>query len=146
MTSSELATLMAQVPNCTPRELSELWRRHFGIAGPDHELIRRYLLAWRLQARVFGGLSVATRRRLKDLDAAFAHDAEHRLEGVAPLKSGTEFVRIWKGHTHRVRVTSEGFAYEGKVYKNLSQIARRITGTRWSGPKFFGTQKTGQSA
>lgn len=34
------------------------------------------------------------------------------------------------------------FLYQGKQYKSLSEIARLITGARWSGPRFFGLTGT----
>lgn len=47
-------------------------------------------------------------------------------------------MREWKGKSHRVMVLQDGFAYEGKPYGSLSEIARFITGSRWNGPRFFG--------
>src|SRR5580698_3302208 len=55
------------------------------------------------------------------------------------FKTGTKIIREWKGQLHEVAVTTEGYVYNGEVYKSLSPIATRITGTRWSGPAFFGT-------
>ena len=54
------------------------------------------------------------------------------------IKPGAILVRQWKGASHRVTVLEGGFAYEGKSYESLSEIARSITGTRWNGPRFFG--------
>jgi hypothetical protein len=75
------------------------------------------------------------------MDDEFSRDPDFRPEGVAPLKPGTEFIRIWNDQTHRVRVAAEGFVYQGHPYKSLSEIARKITGTRWSGPKFFAVKR-----
>jgi hypothetical protein len=50
-------------------------------------------------------------------------------------------VREWHGRTHSVDVLQEGFLFERKTYRSLSQIARRITGAHWSGPRFFGLVK-----
>ena len=57
------------------------------------------------------------------------------------FKAGTKIIREWKGQLHEVAVTTEGYVYKGEAYKSLSPIATRITGTRWSGPAFFGTRK-----
>ena len=54
------------------------------------------------------------------------------------IKPGAVLVRQWKGKSHRIMVLDDGFAFEGKPYDSLSEIARRITGTRWNGPRFFG--------
>jgi hypothetical protein len=132
-----LESLLAKISIGTPSELVELWQIHLGGACPKHPLIRRHLLAWRVQAQAHGGLPSRTRRRLREMDIAFNRDPEFRPQGVAPLKPGTEFIRVWNHQTHRVRVTTRGFIYQGHAYKSLSEIARQITGTRWSGPKFF---------
>ena len=57
-------------------------------------------------------------------------------EGVGGL--GTRLIRSWRGARHEVMKVKAGFAYRGKVYGSLSEIARLITGARWSGPRFFG--------
>jgi hypothetical protein len=54
------------------------------------------------------------------------------------IKPGTRLVRQWKEQVHVVEVETEGFEYRGVRYESLSEIARLITGTRWSGPLFFG--------
>ena len=54
------------------------------------------------------------------------------------LKAGTVLVREWHGTTHRVTVLDDGFRFGGKRYRSLSEVARTITGSRWSGPLFFG--------
>ena len=54
------------------------------------------------------------------------------------LKPGTELIRDWHGVTHRVTILPNGFQFRAKRFRSLSQIARTITGARWSGPLFFG--------
>jgi Protein of unknown function (DUF2924) len=56
-------------------------------------------------------------------------------------KAGTRIVREWQGRLHEVSVLENGFEYGGRTYRSLSEIAREITGTRWSGPAFFGMRK-----
>ena len=53
------------------------------------------------------------------------------------LNSGI-LVRVWRGETHQVTALEAGILYRGKRYRSLSEVAREITGTRWSGPRFFG--------
>jgi hypothetical protein len=47
-------------------------------------------------------------------------------------------MREWNGRMHVVDVTADGMIFDGKRYRSLTAIARRITGTNWSGPRFFG--------
>ncbi|WP_298309170.1 DUF2924 domain-containing protein [uncultured Erythrobacter sp.] len=62
-------------------------------------------------------------------------------EKQAPLvNSGSVLSRDWKGRRHTVRVSEDGYEWEGETYRSLSKIALLITGTRWSGPRFFGVQ------
>ena len=63
-----------------------------------------------------------------------------------PLKTGSVLVREWRGVEHRVLVLDDGFEHRGRRYKSLTQIARTITGTRWSGPRFFGLEAPSDSA
>jgi len=51
---------------------------------------------------------------------------------------GARLMREWNGKMNVVDVIDGGFSFEGKTYRSLSAIARRITGARWSGPRFFG--------
>jgi hypothetical protein len=64
--------------------------------------------------------------------------AAKTVSSSARIKPGTRLIRQWDGQTHQVTVAEEGFEYKGERYKSLSEIARLITGTRWSGPLFFG--------
>jgi hypothetical protein len=57
---------------------------------------------------------------------------------------GTQFLRRWGGEMRMVSVTEAGFEYRNNNYRSLSEIARLITGTRWSGPAFFGLNKSSQ--
>ena len=56
------------------------------------------------------------------------------------IKPGTKLIREWKGRVHEVIVLDDTYIWSGKPYRSLSQIARAITGTRWSGPRFFGLE------
>ena len=97
------------------------------------------ILAYRIQEREYGGLANAARKRLRDIAGKQA-----RGRGSSGLDHGTRLVRSWKGEVHEVEVSNGTFAYRGKQYSNLSRIAREITGTRWSGPVFFGTKPRGK--
>ena len=129
-------------------ELEAFWQDRFGEAPPKMrslELMRRRT-AWRLQMEKYGDLTKQSKRRLKALTKASAKDI-HRLHQVAPtLKPGTTLTREWQGVKHSVKVLNEGFDYRGNHYRTLSSIARFITGTRWSGPVFFGLKKPANHA
>ena len=97
-------------------------------------------VAYKLQEKVLGGLKAATRRFL--LDAA---KAQRKLDKSQPatarFKVGTMLMREWKGVTHQVTVLGDGFLFDDKRYRSLSEIAGQITGAHWSGPTFFGLTK-----
>jgi hypothetical protein len=87
------------------------------------------------------GLIARPRAFSKTLMAQFAK-SNGRIVLPRRIKPGAILVRQWKGQSHRVTVLEDGFAYQGKPYESLSEIARLITGTRWNGPKFFGLRAT----
>jgi hypothetical protein len=53
-------------------------------------------------------------------------------------KPGARLLRPWNGVTHEVLAVEDGFLWAGRTWRSLSVIAREVTGTRWSGPRFFG--------
>ena len=123
-------------------ELRLAWRQ-LHRTGPPQGLSRDLLiraLANQLQEWIHGGASGALRRRLQTLAGELEKDGASFDPGVV-LKTGTTLVRQWRGHTHSVVVREDGFEYEGQRYRSLTMIAERITGTHWSGPRFFGLTK-----
>jgi hypothetical protein len=58
------------------------------------------------------------------------------------VQPGAVLVREWRGLSHQVGVLEKGFSFRGKHYRSLSEVAREITGTRWSGPLFFGLKRS----
>jgi hypothetical protein len=107
--------------------------------GPD--LLRRSI-AHRIQELAYGGLSAPTRRLLDQLVKAAIADPDARLDLPRRIKPGSELVRIWNRRTYRVTVLEKGFAYNGKTFASLSEIATSITRTKWNGPRFFGLRST----
>ncbi|MEO5567490.1 MAG: DUF2924 domain-containing protein [Gemmatimonadaceae bacterium] len=103
--------------------------------GPD--LLRRSI-AQRIQEKAYGGLSRVDQRLLDQLVKAALAKPNGRLELPRRIKPGSELVRTWKKRAHRVVVMVDGFAYDGKTFASLSEIACEITGTNWNGPRFFG--------
>jgi hypothetical protein len=90
------------------------------------------ILAWERQAVTNGGLSNEVRRVLKEIDRP------QKTVPPAELKQGVTLVREWNGRTYQVNVHEAGFKMDGKEYSSLSAIAQKITGAKWSGPRFFG--------
>ena len=122
--------------------LRNCWHNAFGRRPhphlPRHLLFR--VLAYRLQANHSGDLDVDS-QRLLDRSPSPEKAGQRAVElgrRTAELKPGTVLGREWNGRVHRVAVLADGFAWNGKTYPSLSRVAFAITGTRWSGPKFFG--------
>jgi hypothetical protein len=109
--------------------------------GPD--LLRRSI-AHRIQEKAYGGLSRSAQRLFDQMMKAYAAKPNGKLVLPRQIKPGSVLVREWKGKSHRVMVLSDGFAYDGKTFGNLSEIAGLITGTRWNGPRFFGLRSKTQ--
>ena len=107
--------------------------------GPD--LLRRSI-AHRIQERAYGGLSREHQRLLDQLVRAARAKPNGRLELPRRIKPGSELVRTWKRRTYRVVVLEKGFAWEGRTFSGLSEIATEITGTNWNGPRFFGLRRS----
>ena len=130
------------------KALRARWRTVFGGNAPPH--LPRHLLfaiiAYRLQAEVFGDLDAETLKLFKKIDLApsrteavpLTEALEQRRRVLSP---GTILMRDWNGQTHRVMVVGQGFAWEGTTYDSLSKIAHAITGTKWNGPRFFGLRE-----
>lgn len=111
--------------------------------GPD--LLRRSI-AQRIHEKAYGGLPRETKKLLDRLIRSMASGKAGPLEVPRRIRPGSELVRTWKGQTHKVMVLAKGFAYQGEVLASLSEVANRITGTRWNGPKFFGLRSTSKKS
>ena len=116
------------------------WRRLYRSTPPKR--VSRELLilgvAWKIQERVQGGFSAATKRRLAALTRSLAQDGDIAQARVTRPKPGSRLIREWGGRTHSVAVSEDEFEWNGKTWRSLSAIAREITGAHWSGPRFFG--------
>jgi hypothetical protein len=128
------AERLAQIERMPRSELREEWRRLNGSSPPNfsRDLFIR-ALTYRVQELAEGGLSRVAQRKLgAEMDAG--------KEGGTielNLRPGARLVREWRGRVHTVAVTKVGFEHDGQSYRSLSEVARAITGTRWSGPRFF---------
>jgi Protein of unknown function (DUF2924) len=139
---------LAVLPTLSKAALGDLWKQFFGSTPPTQ--LRRDLmipiLAYRIQEQTFGSLSARAQQRLLDLSRAFEKGRDPVVAGAPHMRPGTRLVRQWGDRVHLVNVESNGYEYQGARYQSLSEIARLITGTRWSGPLFFGIKRESANA
>lgn len=132
-----------RIPKLDRKGLQALWLELF--ERPPHAKLRRELLvpilSYRLQEKVLGGLKPSTIKRLRRLADELKSGKKQPLKPGASLRPGTRLMREWKGQLHEVSVLDTCFEYRDQKFVSLSGIARKITGTRWSGPVFFGLKK-----
>ena len=139
---NSLTAEIARLDGLGLAELRDLWQQRIGSPPRFASTqVTRLWLAWELQAHARGGYDSITRRRLRQLGNSVGTDAAAKSASSIALKPGTVLTREWGGVTHRVMVLEEGFAWAGQTYRTLSEIATKISGTRWSGPRFFGLKQ-----
>lgn len=121
-----------------PAQLEKEWSLTFGEMAPDvpPSLLARSL-AFKMQADRYGDLPPAGQRMLDKMVSADVGSIEPDIE----LKPGSRLIREWQGKLYTVSVTDQDFVLDGRSYGSLSEVARDITGTRWSGPRFFGLKR-----
>jgi hypothetical protein len=130
-----------QLTTLSRMELMRLWKglyKRDAPAGIRRELLIPFI-AYQLQAQVYGGLKCSIHTNLLRIASQFQRSKAKPFPRSA-IKLGTCLIRTWRGVVHEVVVTEAGLEYKGQSYASLSEIARRITGSRWSGPAFFGTK------
>ncbi len=143
MTSQgKLNQALSALEAATRQDLIREWRRLYKSAPPRYGsrdfLVRA--VSYTLQEREFGGLPASVRRAL--LAIATGNSASLQPPRLK-IKPGTRLLREWRGTTHEVLVTDQGFVWEGATYRSLSAIAVAITGAKWNGPRFFGLTSRG---
>ncbi|MGD9711383.1 MAG: DUF2924 domain-containing protein [Thermomicrobiales bacterium] len=128
--------------------LEELRRRWTSACGihPLPRLSRELMvrgIAYRMQERARGGLSKTVLRKLERIARGGSGSNRASTNNGSPsfARAGTRLVREWQGSLHEVVVLEKGFLWNGSTYRSLSEIARLITGTRWSGPRFCGLKQ-----
>lgn len=122
-----------------PAALRAEWRRLYREPAPEFSpdvLVRG--IAWRLQEKQHGGLAPAVERELARLAGQGGLPSRLCAPASISLRPGTRLVRSWNGETYGVLVTDDGYRMGDRTYASLSSIAQAITGTKWSGPRFFG--------
>lgn len=133
--TDDVARELAALAELDRTALLERWRRAFGRDAPPRlsRPLMEKAIAYDLQAKAFGGLPSRTRRALRAAAKADGRSALSKLPS-----RGTRLIREWHGTVHEVEVLEDGYLWRGARHRSLSAIARAITGTRWSGPRFFG--------
>ena len=130
------------IPDLSRAQLVGLWTSAHGRPPPKgiSRRLLEYAAAYDLQSKAFGGLRPAVRRKLRQMSEADTVNAQPTTIAAKAkaLPPGSRLVREWHGRTYTVDVREEGFQCDGQRYRSLSQVARAITGARWSGPRFFG--------
>jgi hypothetical protein len=135
---------IGRLPNLSLLELRNRWKTLFGHPAPK-SLRRNFLaraVAYQMQVEAYGGLSIATKRRLREIANAVRNGDTNALLGTSRIKSGTQMIRQWQNTTHTVTALPEGFEWNGRTYKSLSAVANAITGTNWNGFSFFGIKRS----
>lgn len=135
-----VAEELSTIADFSRSELVELWEKTYECSAPKgiSRRLLEYSAAYTAQANAHGGLKASVRRQLaQPVDVNGASRGKKQSQKTA-LSVGARLVRDWHGRTYTVDVVEDGFRYHGRGYASLSQIAREITGARWSGPRFFG--------
>jgi hypothetical protein len=139
---------LARLPKLGLRELRQHWRVLYKAEASPH-LSRELLLravAYRMQEVALGGLRPQWQRQVRQFAQHLKESQEGRIRPHPELKPGTRLVREWQGRTYEVLVLDDGFSWQDTHHRSLSALARKITGTAWSGPLFFGLKPNRTSA
>jgi hypothetical protein len=138
--SEKLAKELKDLEAQTDDELKDRWRSLYGTKPPQkiHHSLLIAAIAHRMQENALGPLKSSVRRHLMQAanNPATPRPSPH-YPSLRP-RAGTVLVRDWGGVTHQAKVLEDGILFRSKRYKSLSEVARIITGSRWSGPLFFG--------
>jgi hypothetical protein len=131
---------LARLPTLEIGELRQQWRALYKAEASPHlsrELLVR-AVAYRMQEVALGGLRPGRQHQLRQIAQQFKQTGAANTPPRPELKPGTRLVREWQGRTYDVLVLDDGFSWQNTRYRSLSALARKITGTAWSGPLFFG--------
>lgn len=133
MSRIDLDVELARLEEMPLAELRVAWGTWLKTSPPKVSAgLLRLALAHHLQSKVLGGVSKSVEKRLRETVAG---------RSLPAPQAGTRLVREWRGKVHVVSVTNDGrYRWAEQDWNSLSEIARTITGTRWSGPAFFGTK------
>jgi Protein of unknown function (DUF2924) len=136
----KLAGEIAALQSLDLEQLRSRWWKLYESEPPrrfSRDLLIR-AVAYRTQERALGGLTPQTRRLFQRIAAEVHARRPLRFAPTRKLGQGAVLIREWGGVKHRITVLESGFSFRDKHYRSLSAVARHITGSRWSGPLFFG--------
>lgn len=138
--TGELSYRITALSELTLDELKERWRSIYNCPPPGRSSKQLLVsaIAYRMQEQVLGGLKPSVRTVLERVADTSTASGVLPVRPAAKASTGTVLIRDWRGQSHRVTVLARGVSYRQKNYRSLSEVARIITGTRWSGPRFFG--------
>ncbi|SFP84278.1 DUF2924 domain-containing protein [Sphingomonas rubra] len=136
----DVAVELGRLEELSSADLRQRWRTLVGTPAPKiSPKLLRLALAWEIQARAGGGHPRGVTQALDQLARG-----QTRTRNAAP---GMRLVREWQGRVHVVTVgDDEIIRWDEREWRSLSEVARAITGTRWSGPAFFGLKKKAAAA
>ena len=134
---------LSRLPMLDLHELRKEWRRLYKTDASPHlsrELLIR-AVAYRMQEVSLGGLRPEPQRQLRQIAIELKQTGAARIRLRPQLQPGSRLMREWQGRSYEVVVLDRGFFWQGTHYRSLSAVARKITGTAWSGPLFFGLKQ-----
>jgi Protein of unknown function (DUF2924) len=143
-----LSRRLASLRSLPIKQLKQRWQTLYS-SEPPLRVSRALLIravAYRIQEQALGGLKPSTRRLLERLACDARSGRPLKLSPGAPASAGTVLMRDWQGITHEVKILDRGVLYKRKRHRSLSEVARLITGARWSGPLFFGLRSQGETS
>jgi hypothetical protein len=134
---ARVAADLARLETLSPAGLRSEWKTLTGLDAPSVAtgLLRR-LVAQQLQEKRLDALPAMVVRELERMASSDSPLTAPR--APTRLTPGARLIREWQGRNIAVLTTEDGFDWEGRSYRSLSQIARELTGAHWSGPRFFG--------
>jgi hypothetical protein len=146
MKQQEIDNQVAILKEASRAELLARWTELYGKPPPPRcsIIVLRGNLIYDTQAKIHGGLSSATKQKLERYYKKFKQNPNYcpKNYNAPDIRPGTKLLREWHGEIYEVLVSDQGYVYGGKLYKSLSAIARYITGSSWSGKKFFGIKRS----
>jgi len=148
LTANDLSAELARLSCLSIDDLKLAWAEIIGGTAPKNAR-RDYLLrtiAHQLQSKTYGGITKTLYRALIKIADAKSGTVVEAAARTRSLKLGARIYREWKGAVHEVEVIEGGYRFQGATFKSLSVVARLITGTRWSGPAFFGLKERERNA
>ena len=137
--TASVAARIAQLSHLPMEDLWALWDELFDERTNHHH--RTWLesrLAYKIQARAFGGLKASVRRKLEEIGETGILPPRLRRDADR-LLPGTVITRVYDDDEHKLTVRGiRDFEYRDQRFTSLTAVAKVITGSPWSGPMFFG--------